>query len=311
MPWEVIMDIKIRKIKPEETIAAEKLIMRTYNKLRKDNGMELIPYKPSRKKNPGLCHRMNTDPKGTYGAFKNGKMVGFSQAFIRDGHWYLAELFVDSRLQCKGLGRKLLKKSLSITKDEDVHTHSLATFSYNPTAIALYSSFGFHPIRLLPRMQWAKDKKKKKRKMKTGYDFKSVAIESYKQIEILNKLDKRSRGIYRPEEHKYWIDSEDITGQIFYLGRKVVGYSYSWKDIFIVPVCARSSEYLLPLLKETINILRSRDSEKISLWISGTNGNIMEFLLKDGFKIEENEVLMSDRMFYKEDSYIPAPLDIF
>jgi len=305
------MDIKIRKIKPEDTIAAERLIMRTYNKLRKDNGKEPVPYKPTRKKNPTMCHLLNTDPKGAYGAFKDGKMVGYSQAFVRDGQWYLAELFVDSRLQCKGLGSKLLKKSLSITKGEKIHTHSLATFSYNPTAIALYTSFGFPPIRLLPRLQWIKEEKKRKRRLKTEYDFKSVLIESYEQIEILNKLDKKNRGIYRPEEHKYWIDNQEMNGQIFYFGRKVVGYSYAWKDFYIVPVCARSSEFLLPLLKETINILRSRNSEKIALWVTGTNGEIMEFLLKDGFRIEENEVLMSDRMFYHEDSYIPAPLDIF
>ena len=170
------MDISIRRMKPDDTIYAGRLLMRTVNDLRKKNGLGPMIYKLPRGRNPMMCHLLKTDPEGAYVAYKNDRLIGYGQAMLRDGHWYLANLFADPRNQNKGLGRKLLKRTLAITKGKDVHTYSLATFSYNPLAVALYTSFGFYPIQILPMMILTNDEKKPVRKLKNEIKLKNLPI---------------------------------------------------------------------------------------------------------------------------------------
>ncbi len=305
------MKISIRKMKPDDSVYAARLMMRAVNDLRKKSGLGPFPFKPTRKRNPMMCHLMKTDPNGAYVAYNGDRMVGYGQAMLRDGHWYLANLFTDPHSQNKGIGRKLLKKTLSITNSQEVHTHSLCTFSYNPLAVALYISFGLYPIQIFPMMVLINDEKKPVRKFKNEFSFKAVPTKDYGQIEILNRLDKINRGVYRPEDHKFWIDNERHQGYIFYHGRKVAGYADIIDNTVIAPVNASSPEYLVPLLIETINIALSNKAKKVIVWVPGTRGDILEFLLKKQFRIEENEILMSDRMFYDEACYIPASLAFF
>src|SRR6185437_16763356 len=41
-------------------------------------------------------------------AERDGTVVGFASAWIRDGHWFLASLFVDAAAQGAGIGPALL-----------------------------------------------------------------------------------------------------------------------------------------------------------------------------------------------------------
>lgn len=305
------MKLSIRQIKPDDTRLAERLVMRTVNQLREDHNLEAIPYTPTRKNNNMMCHLLKTDPGGTIGAFLGNRLVGYASAMVRDGHWYLAHLFTDSRFQGKGIGRKLLKRVYDFSRDQEVHTHSLATFSYNPFAVQLYSQFGMYPLQMLPMFVLNRARGKAIRKIKNEYDLKSVPINDYSQIEILNKFDKRNRGIYRPEDHKFWIDSQLTIGFIFYHGRKAVGYSLIIRNSSVGPVTSITPEYLIPCLTETINIMRSQKTEKIMVWVTGNSGTIIDFLFKNRFKVEENEVLMSDRLFARDNCYIPASLAFY
>lgn len=307
------MKISIRRIKPADTNAAERLVMRTFNNLRKQHNMPPIPYKPTRKPNSYFCHILKTDPDLSYGAFVDGKMVAYASAHIRDGHWYLGHLFTDRKMQGQGLGYKLLKKVMKAPEGEEVHTHSLCTFAFNPHAVQIYSRFGMCAHTLLPYYTLKCDKKKKVRKLPNEYQFKVVPIDDYEQIEILNKLDKDNRGIYRPEDHKFWIDSDTAKGYIFYLKNKLIGYSMLIRDAVIAPVSVTNPKYLIPCLTEMINIWLSTESksDSVSLWVQGENHTVQEFLLNNKFKIMETEVLMTDRDFGRPECYLPAMLAMY
>lgn len=305
------MKLSIRQIKPDDTRLAERLVMRTMNRLREHYQLEPVPYKPTRKNNTMMCHLLKTDPGGTIGAFSGNRLVGYASAMVRDGHWYLAHLFTDAQFQGKGIGKKLLKRVYNLSKDREIHTHSLATFAYNPYAVQLYSQFGMYPLMMLPMMVLKKAKNQTLRKIKNDYDLKAVPITDYDQIEILNKLDKLNRGIYRPEDHKFWIDSQLTKGYIFNHGKKTVGYSLIIRNTMIGPVSSITPEYLIPCLTETINLMRGEETERIIVWVPGSNGSVMDFLFKNRFKLEENEVLMSDRLFARDECYIPASLAFY
>lgn len=307
------MKISIRKIKPVDTIAAERLVMRTYNNLREQHNIALIPYKPTRKQNRFFCHILKTDPSLQYAAFANDKLVAYASALIRDGHWYLSHLFTDQKMQARGLGAKLLKKVMKIPEGEEVHTYSLCTFGFNHYAVQLYTRFGMYAQTLLPFYTLKLDEKKKFRRIKNQYNFRVEPITDYSQIEVLNKLDKKNRGIYRPEDHKFWIDFELVKGFMFYVNRKFVGYSMITRNTIIAPVSVTEPKYLLPCLIEMINLCATSDTKpaELSLWAQGDNGALQDFLLRHGFKITENELLMSDRMFGRPECYIPAMLSLY
>ena len=304
-------NISVRRLKKTDTIKSNKLVMDTINQLRKEHNLYPYPFPEKRRRNKLMIHLIDTDPAGSYGAFVGNKMIGYSSAMVRDGQWYLAFLFVDPKYQGRGIGKRLLKRSLIITKDEEIHTHSLATFAYNAHAVALYTAFGFHPIESLPMMVWRARKGKQVRRIRNDYHFRIINIDNYEQIEVLNRLDKKNRGIYRPEEHKFWIDLDTAKGYLFYDGRKLAGYSQIIRDEIIAPVNVTRPEYLVPVLSEMINLHRKPDEGGIVLWVPGRRGDVMEFLMKHDFKVEELEILMSDRMFFNLDCYLPANLAFF
>ena len=87
---------------------------------------------------------LGTDPDGSWVAEDGGRVVGFSQSFVRDGHWVLSLLAVDPGSQRHGLGRQLLDRALG---NADPSGPGMIQSSRDPRAMALYTSAGFslHP----------------------------------------------------------------------------------------------------------------------------------------------------------------------
>ncbi len=58
-------------------------------------------------------HFLVTDPEGSWVADDEGKIVGMSQATVREGYWLLSQLGTIPGRQGRGLGRELLRLALS------------------------------------------------------------------------------------------------------------------------------------------------------------------------------------------------------
>jgi GNAT superfamily N-acetyltransferase len=54
-------------------------------------------------------HLLSNDPERCFVAEADGQVVGFSAAFVRDGVWFLAALFIHPDHQGKGIGRQLFE----------------------------------------------------------------------------------------------------------------------------------------------------------------------------------------------------------
>ena len=135
--------IIIRQPRKEELHNALKLIINTANDLRVKSGRK--PWESNIPEVPLLhYHLYRTDYDGYWAAFAEHKMVGFGAALLRGKQWYLAYLFVDPKYQSKGLGRAILERCLEYGRGK-ADSFALATFPYNETALALYSSFGMMP----------------------------------------------------------------------------------------------------------------------------------------------------------------------
>jgi ribosomal protein S18 acetylase RimI-like enzyme len=142
------MAITYRRTRRTDLDACANLIKYTYNDLRKRVGME--PVRFPRGHPNSFEHYLSTDPGCSYIAFQGKRIVGFTQALNRGKHWFLSFLFIHPKYQDKKVGKELLSR---VWREEPGVIHSLATFSYNPQAIGIYSRFGMAPIAALARFE--------------------------------------------------------------------------------------------------------------------------------------------------------------
>jgi GNAT superfamily N-acetyltransferase len=304
-------EIRIRRVTEPELLQATRIIRNSYNALLRKNGMPVVRVRV-RQAPELLVHLRRTDPDGCLGAFDGNRMVGFASAIVRDYQWYLAFLFVAPSHWDKGIGRRLMTRALKIADPATVNLFSLCTFSYNPLAIALYSSFGMTPVEPILVMRWQEASGKKLRVPKPSRKLSIDVISNYEDLDFINKLDVKNRGLARPEEHKFAIDSKSIDLLLFRDGRKPVGYSMlNHESFFVAPISAISPEYLHDITSLSINRMLETEPKGIIIFCPGSNCIIVESLLKTGMKIREVNLLLSNRRFGDLDRYLPAHLAVF
>jgi len=80
-------------------------------------------------------------------AEKQGKVVGYAISIVEAGkRGHLISIAVDPRYRRKGIGKTLLKHSLSYLKSRGARTVFLEVRASNVAAQALYRSFGFKKV---------------------------------------------------------------------------------------------------------------------------------------------------------------------
>jgi hypothetical protein len=260
---------------------------------------------------PLMLHLKHTDPAGCIGAFEGDRMIGFASSLIRENQWYLGFLFTAPGRWSRGIGRKLLKRVLATANPQEVDLFSLCTFSCNPQAVALYSSFGIPPQSVILNMEWQAVKNRKIRlpRPESMLDIKSIG--DYENLSFINKLDKRNRGVTRPEDHKFFIDQDKTELISFHEERKPIGYAAIHDNGWIAPVSAVEASYLPDMLDLCIRRQLGRKRKQILVSCAGSNTAILQHLLKAGFLVKDPILLMSNRLFGNLSCYLPAHLAIF
>ena len=54
------------------------------------------------------AYLLETDPERSWVAVEGGEIVAYTAAWVRDGHWFLSDLFVHPDVQGRGIGSRLL-----------------------------------------------------------------------------------------------------------------------------------------------------------------------------------------------------------
>lgn len=260
---------------------------------------------------PLMMHMKHTDPDGCVGAFENDRMVGFASSIIRENQWYLGYLFVAPGKWSGGIGRKLLTRVHATADPHEVDLFSLCTFSYNYQAVALYSSFGMPPQSVILNLLWKRESDRKLKVKRPERKLTMRHIDDYEKLGFISKLDKKNRGVTRPEDHKFFIDNDKCELVSFYDGRKPVGYAVLYKGGWVAPVSAVDPTYLPDMVMSCVRHQLDAECKQIAFNCAGSNGAILQQLLKIGFRIDETLLLMSNRPFGNLLSYLPAHLAIF
>ena len=302
--------LTIRHLRDSELKTAGRLVIDSINALFKKNNIDPIRIRvtgPS----PFMLHLKHTDPDGCLGAFEGDRMVGFVSSIIRENQWYLAFLFIAPGRWGKGIGKKLLVRALKTADLTETNLFSLCTFSYNPQAVALYSSFGMTPYEAILNMKWQHKNRVKLRVKRPGRKLSIEIVEDYEKLAFINRLDRENRGLARPEDHKFFIDN-DKTDLIHFLDKgKPVGYAVLYKKGIIAPVSTVDPVYLPDMLSACIRYQLDAACEEITVGCAGSNGDIIRYLLGVGFRVNEIALLVSNKRFGNLNQYLPAHLAIF
>ena len=295
----------IRKLKRNELLDAYKLAMRSVNDLRKNNGREPWDFIVSEVQ-PFNNHLYDTDSDGHWGAFYEGKLIGFSISIVRGKQWYLGYLFVEPKYQLKGVGRKLLDRAMAYG-DGPIDSRALCTFPYNETALALYSSFGMMPTWPIFEME---------RKIEKGETVKlsrlrMVEDKTKKGLNRINRLDKEIRGYQHMAELEFFASGSKHKVCHFFDSDEWIGYSIVGNGRMIAPAGAVKPKYLPDIVNDSFKICIDSGSEYCRVWVGGPNKEVYTKVRDLGFKIGELAVFLSTKPYGDLYRYCPSHLAIF
>jgi GNAT superfamily N-acetyltransferase len=297
--------IIIRKFKRSELLDAFKLIIKSANDLRVKNGRK--PWDAIVTEVPSIIYHMHdTDPDGTFGAYHDGKLVGYAAARMRGRQWYLGYLFVDPDFQVQGVGRKLLERAWAYGI-EIANTHALFTFPYNETAVALYSSFGMTPITPFFEMSARNDRKSDihPAKLKCEQDG------SPKAIARINRLEREIRGYPHAVDHEFFASDPRHAMYQFYHGAKWAGYAVVSRNGLIAPAGAVEPKYLPDIVTHAQNCCIENGADISRIWVGGPNAAVYNRLITLGFRLQELTVFLSTKPYGDFYRYCPAHLAMF
>jgi GNAT superfamily N-acetyltransferase len=167
-------------------------------------------------------HVLATDPERCHVAEIDGAIVGFSAAFVRDGVWFFAALFIDPDEQGKGIGRRLF----DLTATDAPPRRVTITDSIQPISNALYARHGLIPTVPLLLFQGPSS-------VMAPAGLTAGAPEAGDLLE----LDRAGYGFDRSIDHPFW--SRQRTCTVWRRDGRAVAYAYHSMTGSLGPLAGR------------------------------------------------------------------------
>jgi GNAT superfamily N-acetyltransferase len=212
--------------------------------------------------------------------------VGFSAAVIRDGVWFLSQLWVLPDRQGMGIGSTLLDEALS-------WGHGASSFSViaspHPAAQTLYLRRSMFPLWV--QLDLAGDAGDVG-EMPEGFEPLSEEDQPW-----LDGIDREVRGIARPMDHAFWRRS--ATGVGLRREGRPVGYVYVWPPggwsskpaSKIGPGGALDPHDMPSLLAAALHLARGA----VTVAVPSTNWSALNELVRLGFRLSDTNTFMASR----------------
>lgn len=215
--------------------------------------------------------------------------VGFSAAVLRDGSWFLSQLWVRPERHATGIGSGLLDQAIAWGRGASSFA---VVASPLPAAQLLYLRAQMYPA----WTQWDI----------TGGDGGPVpapeGLEPWREEAPgwIHDLDREVRGAARPEDHAWWRDQAEL----LHVRRaaRPLGYVYVWPDGKIGPGAAHDPRDL-PLL---IRAARSRAPGPVTLAVPSANWAALRELVAAGFGPLGGNMFMASRPIGDASRYLSS-----
>jgi GNAT superfamily N-acetyltransferase len=295
------MDIAYRSATSDDLDAAMRVVQQAGNDLRARNGgvPGALPPRPLFQK---FCLAEN--PDGLWVAEAGDRIVGFGFSWVTQKFWFLSQLFIEPKIQARGVGQTLLSKTLQQADLNRVNNRALITFAYNLAATGLYVRNGLYPREPLYRMA-APASLVEQKLGATEYDVTPIASLPEPQ-DWIGWIDEAVLGFHRESHHRFLLAGFAARAVRIERAGRPSGYAYISAEGHIGPLAVVPDFDPRDVVLAAIRCALEGQPKRVSMIIPGRADQILGLVSELGFRIEEPYVLMSARPFGDWRNYLPS-----
>lgn len=289
-----------RPARAEDLVAANDLVVASINDLTIRHGFG--PMATASPPNFQLFS-LGDDPDGLWVAEEDGRLLGFAWSWVCGDLWFLAQLFVDTAQQGRGVGNDLLKLIFEHARKSGVAHRALITFAFNRVSQGLYIRHGFFPRMPIyffeaPREQLARGVPEP--------PLRSVPIDdSAATMRKLAEIDIGAIGAAREKHHRYLLGDRATRGILLHAGKDCVGYCYIGSGGHIGPLAVREAGLLADAFTTALNVTAGGASATISAFLPGTCESVLSLAVEHGMRITFPMLLMASTGYGAWTGYLP------
>jgi GNAT superfamily N-acetyltransferase len=214
--------------------------------------------------------------------------IGFSAAVVRDGVWFLSQLWVLPQRHGRGAGAALLDEALAWGRGASAFT---VIASPHPAAQVLYLRALMYPL----WSQLEMTGKTTSAEMPKGFGPLEEADQPW-----VDDLDRGVRGIARPQDHVLW--RAHAEGLALRREGRPVAYAYLWPDGKIGPGAVEEPADTPSLIAAA----RSRAGGSMTVAVPSTNWTALRELTRKGFVPSGSNTFMSSRPLPDASRYLSS-----
>jgi GNAT superfamily N-acetyltransferase len=293
------MPVIYRPARAQDLHRAGELVVGSMNDLSERHGFEpMAVVRP-----PAFsAFSLSDDPDGLWVAEDAGEILGFAFSWVCGDLWFLAQLFVSSSQQGRGVGRELLKRTLEHAQKTNAANKALITFTFNSVSQGLYIRHG-----LFPRCPIYNFKVAREVLMSSLPDaqLRCAPLENTaSHLNSLAEIDARALGLSRAKHHKFLIEDGATRGVMLYAGDDCVGYAYV-ADGHIGPMAVTQRSALGAAFRAALKLAAESGSPQVSAFLPGPCDAALSIAVEHGMRITSPMVLMSTHDFGNWTQYLP------
>lgn len=290
----------VRPARAEELQRAQELVVQSINDLTERHGFGPM----AAVRGPQFqLFSLQDDPDGLWVAENEGEILGFAFSWVCGKLWFLAELFVSPRLQCRGFGNQLIERTLQHARKAGATDKALITFTFNVVSQSLYVRHGLFPLFPIYFMKVARESllDRLRRQPLSCVPLQDTA--SHQQC--LAQIDALVLGISREKHHRYLIGDAAMRAVLLYAGNDCVGYVYVSPDGHIGPLAVVQPDAADSAMQAALTLATETGSPQVSAFIPGKNTVALGLAIELGMRITIPMVLMASRDFGDWSRYLP------
>ena len=222
----------------------------------------------------------------------DGQIIGYARSSLHDGVRELIDYYVLPSHQATGVGRELLERAFP----RGGSRRRAIIASTDIRALARYLKSGVYPR--FPIYYFFR--KPQPVSLETGLEFRPSAG-TPETLAAIREIDRAILGFERDVDHEFLLNDRQL--YLFYREDRVAGYGYFGKGSG--PVALLDESDLPAVLARAETEAAARNEEEFGLQVPLINRAAVDYLLEQGFKMEDFTVLfMSDEVFGRFENYI-------
>lgn len=213
--------------------------------------------------------------------------IGFSAAVVREGVWFLSQLWVLPERQGEGVGSTLLDEALAWGRGASSFS---VVASPDPAAQGLYLRRSMYPV-------WAQHELLGPG---GGQLPPGVGPLTERDGPWLAELDRAARGVARPEDHRFFLRA--ATGLALRRDGGPAGYVYVWPGGRVGPGAAADARDVPLLVRAGL----ASGPGRASLIVPSANWAALAELARLGFRLTGTTTFMANRRFPDGGRYLSS-----